>query len=423
MQCPDDNTVAELMAGLVTGERLRLLESHVNGCSSCGALLAGVGRTSDPGEDLPSGATFGRYEVLERIGRGAMGTVYAARDPLLARRVALKILHRSADEIPELRARILREGRALARLSHPNVVSLYDVGEESGRLFLAMEIVPGETLGAWLRARPRSWQAIVGVFQQAAGALAAAHEAGIVHGDFKPDNVIVGAGERAYVMDFGLAREHSPDDGGEHPPLLAGTPAYMAPEQLEGARATPASDQFSFCVALREALDASGARPPPWLAAVAARGLEADPARRFSSMKELRERVASKLAGAAHYAINACLQLLMLPFHVAVTTLFVWAFASSDPPSHYHATHDAAETISSAIVGWLAVLFFTGWAPLGAAWTACNAYGLFRRRRWALTSTLIYAASLMLTCFAAPIAVYAFVSLWPLRKKTATSAA
>jgi len=348
-----------------------------------------------------------------------MGTVYAARDPLLDRRVALKVLHRSPADFPELRERVLREGRALARLSHPNVVSIYDVGEESGRLFLAMEVVPGETLGAWLRGRSRPWRAIVDVFAQAGRALAAAHAAGVVHGDFKPENVIVSRDGRAFVMDFGLAREHSPDGNADHAPVLAGTPAYMAPEQLEGARATPASDQYSFCVALGDALRASGA--PGWAHATVERGLAIDPRRRFGSMAELCDRIARKLAGSLHYRVNACLQLAMLPFHVAVTTLFAWAFLSSEPATSHDPSHPAAEIIGSVIVGWLALLFFSGWATLGVFWTVLNAYGLFRRRPWALNSTLIYAGTLLFTCFGTPIAVYAFVSLWPLRKKNATS--
>ena len=128
------------MQGLLPEDRRAEIERHVHGCSRCGSLIVGVVRTFGDDEDLPPGSKFGRYEILDRIGRGGMGTVYAARDPLLDRRVALKILHHSVTE------RILREARALARLSHPSVVSIYDVGEEDGRLFLTMEIIAGSPL-------------------------------------------------------------------------------------------------------------------------------------------------------------------------------------------------------------------------------------------------------------------------------------
>ena len=388
----------------------------MHGCSVCASLVVGVARTFGEAEDLPSGSQFGRYRIEDRLGRGGMGTVYAARDPLLDRRVALKVLHHSVTELHDVRERILREGRALARLSHPSVVAIYDVGEEDGRLFLTMELVTGATLRAWLRT-PRPWRDVLAVFVQAADALAAAHAAGVVHGDFKPDNVIVSNEGRAFVTDFGLARFHAPG-ASERSPQIAGTPAYMAPEQLRGASATPASDQFSFCATLRESLPPGA---PGWVLPMIERGLDADPARRFSSMSELGARLRQRLEANVHYAINALLQLLMVPFHVGVTTLFVWAFVSSDKPGPSTPTHPGTEILGTIIVGWLMLLFFSGWAPAGIIWAPLNAYGLFRKRRWAVTSSLVYSAIAALTCFGTPAAIYGLATLWPLRKKIATS--
>ncbi len=205
----------------------------------------------------------GRFEVRERIGAGGMGAVYAARDPELARDVALKVLHGGGAG-----GALVAEAKALARLRHPNVVSVYEVGAFGGHTFVAMERVAGPSLRAWLRERRRSWREVTDLFAGAARGLQAAHAAGLVHRDFKPDNVVVDEAGQARVVDFGLARVTDGDDDDSHPPpsgtaapassrtrtRLAGTPAYMAPELFEGRPASAASDQFAFCVSLFEAL-------------------------------------------------------------------------------------------------------------------------------------------------------------------------
>ncbi|MCA9660986.1 MAG: serine/threonine protein kinase [Myxococcales bacterium] len=212
---------------------------------------------------LAPGARLGRFEVLGRIAAGGMGVVYAAFDAELQRRVAVKLArHRPRDQAA--RDRLLREARALAQLSHPNVVSVYDVGTHEGRLYLAMELLEGPTLAAVLRDGGRDWRAVVGLFIQAARGLEAAHRKGIVHRDFKPHNAIV-EGDRVVVIDFGLAAAPSgdgrPEDAGEPPELrlatlsrAGGTPAYMAPEQRRGEAVSARSDQYSLAVALHQAL-------------------------------------------------------------------------------------------------------------------------------------------------------------------------
>jgi tetratricopeptide (TPR) repeat protein len=238
---------------------------------------------------LPRGATVGRYLVLDAVGAGGMGVVYAAYDPEFDRRIALKIVRPRGD-------RLLCEAQAAARLSHPNVVAVHDAGSFGDQVFLAMELVDGQTLRQWLAEEERGWREIVRVFTLAGRGLAAAHAAGLVHRDFKPENVLVGKDGQVRVADFGLARPE--DDTALAEPWdeglrTAGTPAYMAPEQRRGA-ADARSDQFSFCVALWEAL--AGTRPvsgaagelrPAWLRQVLLRGLQADPAARHPSMEAL----------------------------------------------------------------------------------------------------------------------------------------
>jgi serine/threonine protein kinase/tetratricopeptide (TPR) repeat protein len=284
-------------------------------------------------EGLPIGACVGRYQILGAIGRGGMGEVYAAYHPDLDRRIALKIVGESGADTEERRARLLREARAIARLSHPNVVAVYDAGTVGEQVYIAMELVEGTTADVWLAAARRTWREVLDVFVAAGRGLVAAHAAEIVHRDFKPQNIMIGRDGSVRVMDFGLARlpgnDHGPpalpsalDAQPRAPALptatvtktgaLLGTPAYMAPEQFRGERADARADQYSFCVSLHEAL--YGVRPrlthlptanaspssmrdappsrgragvPVWLKHTIERGLSADRDRRFPSMSEL----------------------------------------------------------------------------------------------------------------------------------------
>ncbi|MGI5862298.1 MAG: serine/threonine-protein kinase, partial [Myxococcales bacterium] len=284
---------------------------------------------SAPGRStrLARGTLVGRYLLLDQIGEGGMATIYSAYDAELDRKVAIKLmkLDPGGGSLESARARLLREAQAAARLSHPNVVSVYDAGAFGDELFMAMELVVGETLRSWLARPGRSLKEILAVFLAAGEGLAAAHAAGLVHRDFKPENVLIGSDGRARVSDFGLARIESrqgplvPDAAASLQPLEAtavgavlGTPAYMAPEQFEGRATDPRTDQFAFCVALWEAL--FGARPfagddfwsirqnvlagkicapkreasvPAWLRRVLERGLSSRIEDRFPSFDEL----------------------------------------------------------------------------------------------------------------------------------------
>jgi len=312
------------------------------------------------GDEIPE--RIDRYLVLAKLGSGAMGAVYSAYDPDLDRKLALKFLHES-EQSDGRTIRLLREAQALARVSHPNVIQVYDVGTFEGRVYIAMEYIDGVSLGVWLAAERRSPAAIVATFAQAGHGLAAAHEKGrLVHRDFKPDNVLVARDGRVVVLDFGIAhaiantepreqddavvrerlvahavvreaRAEASNGPGEHTATrgiptallnstalatevtragaLIGTPAYMAPEQLEGRATDERSDQFSFCVVLWEALHGerpfAGSSPlalwksmrddairppaspriPGAIQRALNRGLSLDPDRRFPSMAAL----------------------------------------------------------------------------------------------------------------------------------------
>ena len=181
------------------------LQRTVTDSDAVGALSS----ESDGSTTLGRGALLGRYLVLEQRGAGGMGVVYVAYDPDLDRKVAIKLLKPgiSADQ-----TRLRREGQAMARLQHPHVVTVFDVGIFEDRIFIAMELVEGTTLGEWLEERPRSWREIVDIFAQAGRGLASAHAVDLVHRDFKPGNVLVGADGRVRVGDFGLARSAGDED-------------------------------------------------------------------------------------------------------------------------------------------------------------------------------------------------------------------
>jgi hypothetical protein len=232
---------------------------------------------TDEGEASPAsvGAMIGRYQLLELVGSGGMGMVWGAWDPELERRVALKLVRIVG---AGARERMLREGQVLARLSHPNVVPIYDVGVMGTQVYLVMEWVRGETLRELAQGKP-SERDLVDAYRQAGAGLAAAHEAGLVHRDFKPANAMRGEDGRVRVLDFGIAA----DEASTAP--SAGTPRYMAPEQRIGEPATPASDQYAFCISLLEAFGAD--ETPPWIGTIIERGTDPDPAKRFASMHDL----------------------------------------------------------------------------------------------------------------------------------------
>ncbi len=336
------NGEAEAQAHLEGCEACRLRQQNISSVVFSKTVAAPISRPGEgdtrpdrpadaqPGVAITRGMSLGRYRLLEKLGAGGMGEVFGAIDPELNRKVALKLLRAGSLSAQEGKARLLREAQAMAQLQHPNVIAVHDVGTFGERVFIAMEFVEGETLGEWLRG-DRPWDEIVAMFVQAGRGLSAAHAAGLVHRDFKPDNVLIGKDGRPRVVDFGLARQsastpspaapNAPDviipDSSLAGPLtrdgaVMGTPGYMAPEQIAGLSTDARSDQFSFCVALYEALygkrpyggatlraqaaeiaagrllPAPGGSPVPSLVFEALkRGLSSDPAQRWPDMVPL----------------------------------------------------------------------------------------------------------------------------------------
>jgi tetratricopeptide (TPR) repeat protein len=324
MACPTEDTLLAVAEGRFPGDTSATYE-HVESCPSCRELFNEVARSYGREQDqLRLGQRVGRYELRALIGMGGMGVVYAAYDPDLERDVAIKLLRHDVDSLThDLHARLMREAQAMARLSHPNVIAVYDVGLHDDQVFIAMELIDGQTLRQWLAEKPRTWREVLAVMLRAGRGLAAAHEVGIVHRDFKPDNVMLARNGSVRVLDFGLARAVA----GVAPPAtrspstltrsltgeagMVGTPAYMSPEQLTARAIDARTDQFSFCVALYEAL--SGARPftgaspqqlldaiekgrkeslaeariPSWLRPIITRGMQADPEARFPALAAL----------------------------------------------------------------------------------------------------------------------------------------
>lgn len=292
-------------------------EPEESGFESFLAALASSPPPYQPPRLEPDDVFAGRYEVIRELGRGGMGTVYLARDTELNRKVAVKVAagRRAAVAL----ARLQQEANVMAQLSHPGIVTVFEAGSDGEDVFISLEFVPGGTLRDWSDLQPRRWREAVAMFVPIAEALAAAHDAGIVHRDFKPHNVLLGLDGRPRIADFGLARSLGTANQLSEPissrstltrsGAVMGTPAYMAPEQAKGRETTPASDQFSFFVSLYETIcDArpfggatlhavleeieSGRRPdcpgmPRSLAAIVTRGLAATPENRFQNMGEV----------------------------------------------------------------------------------------------------------------------------------------
>ena len=262
MSCPPAEKLLEFAAGSLPDDASAKIEAHIDDCSECRGALSNLARGDAP-------PFFGRYRIDTVLGSGGMGIVYRAWDPQLARPLAIKVVRRGGEDT-QGRARLVREAQALARLSHPNVCHVYDVGTDGDEVWLAMELIDGVSLRQWTDAT-RTREQLLDVLLGAAQGIAAAHDAGLVHRDVKPENVLITRDGRAIVTDFGLARTEDRIDPNastlsNDPHLtatgaIAGTPAYIAPEQLTGDPIDARVDQFAWAVMAWEIL--VGARPFP----------------------------------------------------------------------------------------------------------------------------------------------------------------
>lgn len=276
MSCPSETRLQAFVEGDLSEPEIATLSGHLDTCDECRTLVGVVQPV--PLDDESTADRVGRYVLRRVLGSGGMGVVYEAVDPELHRIVALKVLR---SDLGALQQRLLAEAQAMAMLSHPNVVSIYDVGRAGERVFIVMALIQGMSLRHWLACEPRSIPAVLEAFEQAAEGLRAAHDAGLVHRDFKPENVFVASDGRVLVGDFGLAVSLDAEASqGE------GSLAYMAPEQRSGEKVDARSDQYSFCLALDEAARTTPS-VPRWLSTVVARGTQTDPADRFPSMAAL----------------------------------------------------------------------------------------------------------------------------------------
>ena len=362
----------------------------------------------------------GRFLLLRMLGQGGMGAVYAAFDEKLDRRVAIKLLHPSKTQSELLRERVLREAQAMARVSHKNVVPVYEVGEVGEQIFIAMEFVEGTTLREW-QEKPHAVGEILRMYLEAGQGLLAAHEVGLIHRDFKADNVLIGKDGRPRVADFGLARL----DGTQPPPApaqdglpsisgerlsapltvagaISGTPGYMSPEQYDAGDVDARSDQFSFCAALYEALYGQlpfagnsliaiadntmrgklqppppGTKVPVEVYQALKRGLSADPAQRFATLREL---LSALLVEQGHTAAGASVERRRFVNWFVAVVVLLHVFTRLRNPSHSITQGDQL-TLNTSM---LAVFFIFG--ALGRKTFLANA---FHRRVYLLSAALL----------------------------------
>lgn len=475
MECPDENTFAAFVDGDLSEVDRSHVTAHVDGCDACQLVLSELARvrsarhasgvsaigahaTAAPGGAGPPGVV-GRYVLQSALGRGGMGVVHRAWDPVLARHVAIKLIRPDRADAGAS-DRMLREARAMAAVSHPNVVQVHDAGVVDGDVWIAMELVDGEPLSARLARERLEPRAVLALFRQAAQGLERAHAAGILHRDFKPSNVFVDPNGLVKVGDFGLSRIDRAIASSASPNpfeaavdetvagAVVGTIQYMAPEQMLGRAVDARADQFSFAVALHHALFGEfpfrGSTiaelraafvyraptppenlrdvPPSWVP-ILGRALAVHPEERFATMADLVAALeqADDQAYAGHLRVHVLCQLAFGACHLVATVVFavamIWGVTLPKPPEPPAPPDDPSR--GSLLAGFFTVvglLLWIAFVVFGTVWAPLNAWGLSKRHPWARTSTLAYAALGALTCVGVPYAVYA---VWSLTKPAA----
>jgi eukaryotic-like serine/threonine-protein kinase len=396
--CPERPSVEAFVAGRLPPSERGRIEAHVSSCDSCSRLTTMVlsrGPTEWPEQHTrPSGAgtpahfppgrgqTVDRYVVLERLGSGGMGSVFAAYDTMLDRKVALKFVTVPA---AEALTRIVEEASLMAQLQHPNVVTVYDVGRFDDAPYLAMELVNGRDLGAWRQEAPRPVKQVLAVMAQAARGLAAAHRAGLIHRDVKPQNILITADDRrVLVTDFGVSIKAEQTTGARN----AGTPTYMAPEQLEGTAVDRRTDSFGFCATLyemlygqrpfgdtvyeaRERILAGEPKPPPGRSSVPAhiqalvtRGLSVDPEARPADLDAVADHLLANPGARRRKLVAAGAGVAL-----AIGTFWVGGYLADAPERRCLAGASSIDSLFDAGVRARLGAHFTA-AARGALWPA-----------------------------------------------------
>ncbi|NUP11449.1 MAG: protein kinase [Polyangiaceae bacterium] len=467
MSCPDDNEISAYVKGELDPSRRRATEEHLDRCRSCTSLVAELARVMTPppmsfggaGGGAHTAATadephpipdpfrghgpapiehIGRFVIEGVVGSGGWGTVYRAHDPHLGRTVALKVvradLRSHPFEVTKRSDRLLQEARAMAQLAHPNVVPVFEAGSVDDSVYIAMELVRDGTLRDWLR-QDRAPREVLRMYREVGEGLAAAHAFGLVHRDFKPENVVVGDG-RPRITDFGLAVAH----GAQTMREIVGTPAYAAPEQIFGRAVDARADQFAFASALYEALYrrpafvrgpidrmrwvyATGrAEPPPLVGGVSPaigpvllRALSVLPEHRYPTMDALLAALdhADTANDIIHVRANAILQFVAPLGHIG---FIAWFATRPDPPRPAPATSSGGSDLGPLDIALggiviLSILMMTVWMVVGVVWAPLNGWALLRRHRLGRVSTMVYAALSIFSCCGIPYAAYVLWSL------------
>ncbi len=373
---------------------------------------------------LRPGDEVGRYVLLRPLAHGGMGIVYLAFDPELDRNVALKLLLPRRLDRPDERDALVGEARALARLSHPNVIQVYDVGVWGEQVYVALEYLAGATLIEWRRVRPRAWSELLELLVAAGRGIAAAHAAGIVHCDIKPSNILVGEDDAPRVLDFGLARGVAPapvdasplvtSSGERHAGRVVGTIGYIAPEQFLGEAPDARSDQFGFCVTAWEALLGvrpfpgrrrrdyehavlAGAAPisapsrvPARVLRVLRRGLARNPADRWRDLPEL----LSELEGARVGWVRRPWVLAAAAGVIAVGGLGLRALQGDGAPSCRHGAEQIEPTWNDTRRARASAAFDASGAPFARyAWASVAAMLASRAEAWGSVHDEVCAAT------------------------------
>lgn len=294
--CPSEDELVRMVEGVLDSVALSAIESHIDTCDDCAAVIAGLGAVGAP----PKPRQVGRYLLDRKLAADAMGEVWTAWDPKLRREIAVKLMRPDRTDEGRERERLLREARSLARLTHPNVVAVHDVGEAGGEVFIATELGAGDTLASHGGASA-DWRMLVGLYSQAARGLAAAHAAGLVHRDVKAANLRLGADGRVRVADFGLTQ----------------TPALESSDRVDAS-----ADQHMLCIALGEAV--AGHPPEPALddlCGLLAKGVSLDPRARFADMTALADALDAIAAPRSRITVAIVIAIVVLAAAAGAATV------------------------------------------------------------------------------------------------------